>query len=371
MRVTPYYLDLSATLHIGKQGIEQEQTMSTAPADTLFAALLVASMEGGCPPDVWGRAFASAQTAPLWLGSAFPYAGGVRFYPRPLVDMAGYGLGSVDAKGLRRIAYVSEDIWQRILSGHTLSAVYPNGDDSSGAFLQDGLLWLTREEVDALPTWMRQTTGRAGGRARPLRALEHHAVWKDDQMPRVTVDRLQRGSEIYYTGRVAYASECGLWFPVAWRMADASACDSLTWRVLFERALSLLADAGLGGDRSAGLGGFTWRVGADEDWPAPQTGKAMVTLSRYHPSTQEMPTALQGDAVRYGLISVAGYLFSAGQAAQRRRRLWFVQEGSVVTTTDAQGMGDLTDVRPTVGEFPHPVWRYGLAFPVPLEVPHA
>lgn len=373
MQVTPYYLSPEATLHIGRQGIEQEQTLHHAPADTLFAALLAASLEAGCPPEAWGQAFALSREAPFWLGSAFPYAGGVRFYPRPQVNPATYGLQKSDPKRLRRIAYISQGVWEQLIQGRPLGSLFPDENAANeGAFLQGGALWLTREEADALPEEMRYLPGAAARRARPLRALSQVAIWREEQMPRVTVDRLQRGSDIYYTGRVAFAPGCGLWFPVAWRRPEAPAALGLPWRALFESALSLLADAGLGGDRSAGLGGFTWRQGGAEQWPDPLVGAPAVTLSRYHPrADDELTAALQGEAVRYRLTSVAGYLRSPAQAAQRRRRLWMLAEGSVVTVTDAAGMGDLTDVCPKVGAFPHPVWRYGLAFLAPLEVPHA
>lgn len=372
MQVTPYYLSPEATLHIGRQGIEQEQTRHHAPADTLFAALMVAAMEGGCPPEVWADALATAQDAPFLMGSAFPYAGGVRFYPRPQVNLAAYGLPPDEMKRLRRIAYVSQGIWERIAQGQPLTRLFPNRDaEPEGALLQGGTLWLTAQEVADLPSEMRTLSAKGGGRARPLHALEQLAVWKDDQMPRVTVDRWQRGSEIYYTGRVAFAPGCGLWFPVAWRRPDAAAHGSMAWRALFERALSLLADAGLGGERSAGLGGFSWRAGDDERWPDAKQGATAMTLSRYHPRADELPAALRGEAVSYRLTSVAGYLRSPERPAQRRRRLWLVEEGSVITATEPRGMGDLTNVMPQVGEFPHPVWRYGLAFLVPLEVRHA
>lgn len=372
MQVTPYYLSPGATLHIGRQGIEQEQTLCAAPADTLFSALLVAAMEGGCPPEVWGDAFGSAERAPFWLGSSFPYAGGVRFYPRPQVDLTAFGAPADQVKDLGRITHVSRGIWEQFVQGRPLGRHFPSDQNGGeGVSVQNGTLWLTRDEVSQLPVWMRQLGGPAVGRARPLRALKHLDVWKEDQMPRVTVDRLRQSSEIYYTGRVAYAPECGLWFPVAWRDAASPACEGLSWRSLFERALGLLADAGLGGDRSAGLGGFTWRAGATETWPQARPGAPMVTLSRYHPGLDELPAALQGDHIRYRLVSVAGYLSSPGRTALRRRRLWLIGEGSVLTATNPAGMGDLTDVRPVNSGIPHPVWRYGLAFPVPLEVRHA
>ncbi len=372
MQVTPYYLSPSAMLHIGRQGIEQEQTLHHIPSDTLFAALLVAAMERGCAPEVWAAAFAGSGEAPFLLGSAFPYAGDVRFYPMPPLDLAAYGLPMRETKQLSKIAYVSQGIWEHILQGEPLEPLFPSEEKGSrGAFLQEKTLWLSADEVEHLPPAMRDLPGTGAPHARPLRALQRLAVWKASQMPRVTVDRWQRGSEIYYTGRVAFAEGCGLWFPMGWRRPEAVADGGRSWVETFDHALALLGDAGLGGERSAGLGGFTWRAGEPEVWPEPRQGAPAVTLSRYHPRESELPEALQGEAVRYRLTSVAGYLCSPQEPAQRRRRLWLVQEGSIVTAVEPDGMGNLTDVAPTVGQFSHPVWRYGLALLVPLEVPHA
>ena len=369
MQVTPYYLELRTMLHIGGRGIEQESTLATPPSDTLYSALFVSALEGGSQPETWSAAFADPLDVPFWLGSAWPYAGEVRFYPMPLVDLAKRGLSIRDPKQVRRISYVSRAIWDAIARGSSLSAFDPTVPDREGVLLQGGLFWLTAGEVSALPEWMRLTAGTVRPRSRPLHSLSAQHVFKTDQMPRVTVDRSQRGSEIYYTGRLAYAADCGLWFPIAWRKPDARA-GGVTWRAHVERALSILGDAGLGGDRSAGLGAFQWRSGHDETWSEAKQGMAMLTLSRYHPRSDELPAALNGDHVRYALSSVAGYLRSPGQPAQRRRRLWLLREGSALTTVDVRGMGDVCDVRPAVGDLGHPVWRYGLAFPVPLEVLH-
>ncbi len=104
---------------------------------------------------------------------------------------------------------------------------------------------------------------------------------------------------------------------------------------------------------------------------SPRRGTPSLPSAATIPRAEELPAAFEGGAVGYQLASVAGYLRSPGVASQRRRRLWLVVEGSVLTALPSPVMGDLTDVAPVVGSFPHPVWRYGLALPVPLEVAHA
>lgn len=364
-----YHLAFRSAVHIGERGIEQEETLHTVPSDTLYAALVSASASAGPPPEAWEGAFSNPIEASFLLGSAFPYAGGVRFYPLPMVDLAALGIGREDPKRLKGIAFVSEGIWRRILRGEPLARLFPRDEgESEGVFLQRGALWLSREEVTALPGAIRAVVGPAGGQhGRPMGALRHLEIYQTWRAPRVTVDRLQRGSAIFYTGRASFAPGCGLWFPVVWRRPEALAGEGVTWRAAFERALMLLADVGLGGDRAAGLGAFSWRIAGEEEWPDPPLGAPMALLSRYHPRSEEIPAAITGEAVRYRLGIVAGYLYSPGQSAQRRRSLRFLAEGSVLTAL-AQPMGDVVDVRPKVGDFPHPVWRYGLALGAPLEV---
>lgn len=368
-RVRYYHLAFKGAVHIGERGIEQEETRHTLPADTLYAALVSAAASAGPPPEAWARAFAAPEEVPFLIGSAFPYAGGVRFYPLPMVDLKKRGIPAGEPKKIKRLAFVSEGVWRRLLRGEPLEDLFPaEGKAGQGACLQKGALWLTREEIAHLPEEIRTVRGPSGGRhPRPVEALYHINIYQEWRAPRVTVDRFQRGTSIFYTGRVSFARGCGLWFPVAWRQPEAPVEAGLTWRAAFERALTLLGDDGLGGDRAAGLGGFTWSLGGEEEWPEPTIGAPMALLSRYHPRPEEVPAALEGEAVRYRLTWVAGYLRSPGQAAQRRRGVRFVEEGSLLTACP-QPMGDIVDVRPQVGEFPHPVWRYGLALGV--EVRH-
>jgi len=367
---TFYHLAPQAGLHLGERGVEQEETRVSAPSDTLYSALYAAWAEAHGGPSSWERLFGEPGEAPFLIGSAFPRAGAVRFYPLPRVNLSLYGIGAGSPKALKRLAYVSEGVWQRLASGQSLAPVDPLATGSAGALLQGGSLWLTRDEISALPPGIREVAGRAGRRrARPPEALQHVHIYRTHKAPRVTVSRVTQAGSIYHTGRCVFAPGCGLWFPVVWRQPGTAAQVDGPGRKALELALSLLCDAGLGGDRAAGLGACSWSAGAETAWQAVPPGQAGVLLSRYHPREGELPAAIQGPRVRYALTSVAGYLRSPQAVAQRRRRLWLFGEGSVLTAT-SEVMGDVTDVRPLVGEFPHPVWRCGLALLAPLEVPH-
>ena len=375
-QLSVYSLEPRSALHVGQRGVGLEETRYHIPADTLFAALLATWVQLGGRAEEWTNAFPrddAGGNPPFLLTSAFPYAGGVRFYPMPQADLSRLGIQIGERrKDLKRIAFVSEGIFRRMTTGQPLVSYFHDegADPQDGVFLQDRNLWLARDEVPQLPETMRRGQPASGARReRPLRALEHAVVWVEGKVPRVTIDRRTNASNIFHTGRVSFAPGCGLWFGVRWL---APATEQARYHHMLEQALSALADAGLGGERSVGYGAFTWkRHGEDAvEWPDPAPGDLYVTLSRYHPRSCEAPASFTGDGVAYSLQAVAGYLYSPLLAGQRRRRLQLVAEGSVLRATDRPPFGDLVDVRPQVGSFPHPVWRYGLAWPVKLEVPH-
>jgi len=136
------------------------------------------------------------------------------------------------------------------------------------------------------------------------------------------------------------------------------------WRSVLEDALGVLQDDGLGGERSTGYGAFTWSVGTAMALPDVVPGEPMVLLSRYHPRSEEVSSALATAVSAYELVPVGGWLRTWDGAAQRRRRLWMVEAGSIAVAT-ASPQGNLVDVRPLydnlTGVVPHPVWRYGMA----------
>jgi len=365
-----YTLRPRGALHVGQHGIGQEETACHVPAGTLFAALVATWVGAGGKGERWGELFPRAG-APFLLTSAFPHAGGVRFYPLPQVNLVPLGVEAGERrKELRQIAFVSEGILGRIVAGESLAGYLPppGRDPGAGVFLQGKALWLTAQEIPLLPRAMRTLAGPAGReKERPARALQHLHVWKTDKVPRVTVNRINSASNLFHTGRVTFAPGCGLWFGVEWRRPEATMGDGVTCREALERALSLLADGGLGGERAVGYGAFRWEHGGSVSWPDPLPGAPYLTLSRYHPRPDEAPAAFTGDPVAYSLVAVAGYLQTPAGAAQRRRRLWLAAEGSVLRAVGDGPYGDVTDVRPRVGDFPHPVWRYGLACPIAIK----
>jgi len=382
LHVNIYHLIPEGPFHVGQRGVGLEETGVHLPSDTLFAAMVAAYAEAGYPPADLTQPFETAPARgkpPFLLTSALPRAGQVRFYPALPLSWLNLSGPRRDQrlKELKRIQFVSETIFQKIINGELLDEYLPPADENNiadsdkGVYLQGRSLWLTDKEIANLPETMRQhPVTKQMMKGKPLyRALRHQAVWETGKTPRVTVDRLRNASNIFYIGRLVFSPDCGWWFGLSWQM------DAPPLQQAVKLALALLSDTGLGGERAAGYGRFAYQQIDSITWPKPAAGDYFVTLSRYHPGPEELPAALQGAETAYKLVTVAGWLNSNqadGQSkAQRRRRLWLLAEGSIVAATGNGPWGDLTDVRPkyesTGLEFTHAIWRYGFAFPVALK----
>ncbi len=392
--LTCYDLHPGGAFRFGRRGVGEEETGAFVSADTLFGAVLAALLEFGYDAEALGRLFMRAEgqpeppEVPFLLTSAFPRAGEVCFYPALPLNHLQIDERTLETrlKELRGIKFFSEAIFKKAIADETLDAWLPDADQAQetdkGLFLQGKALWLTAEEVAGLPKHLRLREVAKGKKWSPrsFQALRSMAVWQIDKAPRVTVDRITNRSSIFHTGRLYFQEGCGFWLGIDWRDSDKplpGATQPMTIRQGVELAFTAPADTGLGGDRAVGYGHFQFEKAGQITWPNPTAGQPFVTLSRYHPHRAELPGSLQGDPVAYSLASIGGWLRTFGLKAQRRRRLWMIEEGSIVRAVGPGPWGDVIDVRPEYEPpafekpegleddvFPHPVWRYGLACPV-------
>jgi CRISPR-associated protein Csm4 len=360
----PYKLSFKGGLHLGTRGINLAESAEFIPSDTLFSALL----------DVWNRLGEDVAefvepyedaNPPFLLTSAFPFAGGVRFFPMPadLNRIFKDKLNDKDwRKNLRKIRYFSEGLLRKALAGDVLDLnLFPpkrTEKVENGVALQKGQVWLLKDEVKKLPKHLQEDKK---GNKRALKALYYLDLWKNGEVPRVTIDRIAQTSTLYHAGRVSFAEECGLWFGVQWND------ESGTYPADFLRCLENLQYEGLGGERSSGYGAFEYKEEKDFSLPSAKSGEAGYTLSRYHPTKDELPDALSEKNAAYKLVNVGGWLHTHAKADQRRKKLWMLEAGSIIQVSD-EIQGSLTDTKPKyksdVPEFPHPVWRYGFALPI-------
>ncbi|MEW6287097.1 MAG: type III-A CRISPR-associated RAMP protein Csm4 [Chloroflexota bacterium] len=358
-QLTNYHLTFPRGIHIGAGGVESvEESRESVPSDTLFAALL----------DTWrhlGRdvkEILPENGEPAFrVTSAFPFAGGVRFYPKP-VDLRElftdsrikeFGAG----KNIKKIRYLSEALIERARKGEFLDNELKKDSDDEWACkfsVQGGALWLTEAEIKELPESILFYTDKSNGKEqkkeRPLEAVMRQTVFTSQTAPRVTVDRISSASNLFQSERVLFNAGCGLWFGVA---------QTSSLRLDFATLLAALGDSGLGGERTAGYGHFTFEPKGELPLNAPQS--AAYLLSRWHPKADEV--ALLANSA-YKLEAVEGWLRTPeNAAAQRRKRLWLVAEGSLIA---GNPQGGAADVRPEYdaksGEtIAHPIYRPGFA----------
>lgn len=333
--------------HFGREGRELEASSESLPSDSLFAALIAAYVDIYGDPAPFLAPWLQRQP-PFRISSVLPYAGDVPLLPMPRLRVkftAGGELGL--RKQLKRLRYVSPRILAQLLAGEPMDNQWgPNGP---AVGLQDGVVWLHPDDRPALPPPWNSWS--------PEWLAEAH-VWRQTVVPRVTVDRLTNSSTIYQAGRTVFAGGCGLWF-----LAEVS--DWGDWlAVLVEE----LGQRGLGGERSAGYGGFY--VDTANPLPVPNLPPAadaprVMTLARYHPSHDELAAGVLGPGAAYELVRVGGWLSTPTGPAQRRRQVRMIEAGSVLKNRGV--LGQLVDVCPTYdqpGAPPHPIYRSGFALTV-------
>lgn len=329
--------------HFGRHGLGQEETAVSMTSDSLFAALIASlarqagaeAVEQFCAPFLNGK-------PPFVLTSSFPLAGAVRFFPAPL-RITGKPAEGVRSKDLKKVKYVSQALFLRLLAGENLSELY----SSLPGMMGKKILYLP-EEKSNLP---------------PAIHSETYPIWAVEQRPRVALGRSVQNSNIYFTGRVAFAADCGLWFGIHWLTNDSSL------RQQVSQLLAALADAGLGAERSSGFGACTIQPAGEVELPAPGAAP-WVALSRYLPAADELD-AVRSNSAAYALQRVSGWLDSPVKPGQRRRPVNLLAEGSVIGPLSKPVFGKMVDVRPRYEQDPdpleHAVYRCGYAVAAGLQ----
>jgi CRISPR-associated protein Csm4 len=360
-----YKLKPRGAFHFGERGVGIEATADLLHSDTLFSALASAWRIGVHEPDpaldnsLPVLAPFVDEQPPFTISSAFPYVGDVLFFPCPLVA------ATPRTRVLKQVALVSEGALGLLMQGEL--------PDPQRELLQDGRVWITPDERDRLiRPLILEHTADADERDRLAahfeRDLREVKLWSGEKQPapHVAVDRVNARSNLYFTGRLQFAPGCGLYFWVDFD--DPGQRDEL------EVALDVLQDEGVGGQRSTGHGQFTFER-QDRDLPEVADPTGRMTLSLYHPTAAEVSAGILGGA-SYQRILRSGWIYSPDGMNLRRRSLWMLCEGSILPLdAGASGPpGDVVNLRPEdealarAGQppFPHPVWRYGYAFTLPV-----
>ena len=335
-----------SSFHFGRRGLGQEESGVTFPSDSLFAALVarIAVLNGSKAVEEFCAPFAEDQP-PFLLTTVYPRAGSVLFFPNPALQNLKDREQGPRPKDLKQVRFLSEGVFRRVIAGEALVDLW-----SELGKLHDNRVLYLPDEKDNFPNY--------------LQNMEEDEIklWDIMRRPRVAVERQTSASQIYHTGQTVFNEGCGLWFGMQWLEKE----EALSAQV--EQALEDLGYAGLGGERSSGFGACEIQKVNQLDFPDNDQGLA-VTLSRYLPKEKEM-SLFRGEHASYTLESVGGWIGSEKGTAQRRRRVTFVAEGSVLSVENGGALGQMVDVQPRYDgkePMPHPVWRSGFTVAVGLE----
>ncbi len=338
---TVYRLTFKTQLHLGRasgpaqQGnLGLEKTETYVSADTLFSAICQtwALFYGAEDLTDFLNCYIGDSTAlPFTLTSAFPFAYDVYFFPKPLTCRGSEDLAEKTKKKIKRVQFVSRSVFQDITAGNLL-------EFKAAPLINGEKVWVTPEERKGLE-----------------RSIDAEStIWKTDTRPRVRVGSQTAESDIWHIETVQFNTGCGLWFAVHF--------DSDETQQKIETLLRVLGDTGIGGEKNAGYGLFDFTP-ATIEIPSAEAGNQFVTLSPICPkSPGQLKQFLTGD-VAYTLNSLTGWVSTSGTRS-RRKQISMFAEGSVLHVSD-EPIGRLVDLKPDA--WPHPVYRYGYAWPVGIK----
>jgi CRISPR type III-A-associated RAMP protein Csm4 len=177
------------------------------------------------------------------------------------------------------------------------------------------------------------------------------------------VDRDGSGVAPHSTACLEFTPGSGLWMVAAF--ADEVAQEK--WTGPLTGALRLLADSGLGGERSRGWGRSEMPDIVEGNLPEllmkPGEGAvetAYWMLSLFHAAASDSVDWQRGN---YALTTRGGRIESVARWGDAKKPTRMVAEGSVIVAS-AEPRGAATDVAPE--DFPHPVYRAGFALAIPI-----
>ena len=332
-----YRLEPSAPFHFGERGVGIEATEDILHSDTLFSALCCTLIEMG-EGKTLRELLKSFQEGnpPFLLSSAFPYAGTLLFFPKPILRPDLEGTSDELRRKYKDVRFLSQGIWEAFLEGESVASYLKQEN-----LLQDGSLWVTDSEKVQLP--------------KPTK----FPFWCRDIVPRVTIDRVSSTSSIFHAGRVIFSQNCGLYFLIEFREEF--------FRNIIDQALLLLADAGLGGERSSGHGQFKLRK-SEPFPPFEGEGSVFLTLSLYNPTQEEISQGVLKNPASYEITERRGWIYSPSYSGKYRKSVRMLAEGSLFCPLLNMAFGQLANVTPAIESPPHPVYRYGFAFPVAVTI---
>lgn len=301
----------TAPVHFGADtpGVGVEKVNMTCRADTLFSALCCEALE------LFGAAgvqelFEFASSGRIMLSDLFPFDKNELYLPKPVLSgkqsEAGTAINSVQKKKLKKLKYISLEMWPDYLE-------MMNGSDKFS-----------------------------------VERFESFAGAKEIMHPKVHKQRNGDDSQPFAAGAYTFDKENGLYFIGCF--ADDAVFQKIT------TILTSLQYSGIGGERSSGWGKFEISIcDLPDDFPefavTDEFGYVMA-LSCVSPADDELGELQRG---YYTIARREGFVLSATYAKEqlKRQSLHMINSGSCFSKPL---VGTIREVSQKGG---HPVYRYG------------
>lgn len=184
---------------------------------------------------------------------------------------------------------------------------------------------------------------------------------KTTVVPRIMRPRDPReDTRIFYMERKSFYPETGLFCIVSYKSPGG--------KERFLTGLRLLADNGLGSDRSVGHGRFSF-VEDVISLDLPDNCDALIGLSLYLPSSHQELVNSVGPLSRYEITRRGGWI-SEPFNTLRKRNVYMFCEGSLFMSemSALTVMGKVADVKPTEVPTHHAIYRSGECIFLPIKI---
>ncbi|MCK5860990.1 MAG: type III-A CRISPR-associated RAMP protein Csm4 [Candidatus Hydrogenedentes bacterium] len=323
--MTVYRVEIEprAPIHQGIHG-HAAKSGAVVHSDTLHAALMAVAAATGEDPETLRE---------LRLSSLFPCLNSKSFFPKPFLP-----LPEAVRKAQEEDPQAPRKRWKKakLVTEKVLNAWFLGKTSLADCEIHDGVAML-KEEYDSR-TW-------------PKSGLLKHG-----RHTGVVVDRDSAAATPYDRNMVYVntAEKVGLYCLVE---TDRNK----TWlKEQFEK----LGWAGLGGNRSSGLGGFEVTACTPRQENSPARANMFMTLSLYLPTEKEVEDGVLEAPAAYDCALRGGWIHGTAGTAHAKHALRMCVEGSVFRNVTEQH-GEVRDVTPEKFE-DHRVWRSGLAFALPF-----
>ncbi len=322
IKLDAFRLVFPGGVHLGTREGALEGTDSMIRSDTLYSAFFngYRLLYGKSELEALLKRFLGPGI-PFLFSSAYPFWGDRFYLPVPKNQILG-------EKRAQKILLVETGAWSRLIRGESLEDLLAGG------------------AVDALP---RSTD--------PHNPEKPTVPWKKIDLPRVSPNRISNQSEQYFhCSELRFQDNAGLYFLVRCNQPEVKPRVEAVWR--------LLADEGLGGDRTVGKGLFHYPRPEKLILDAPDAAAGWTALSLYYPGDGEWTRLHEGF---YDLIERRGYMFSKDGRSLRRKTVTMFTEGSVFPGA-ANRAGAMVDVTPELFKEVHDVFRAGVALGAPCAI---